>query len=164
MSLNMVDIAQLVELQIVVLAVAGSSPVIHPSTLPFTMKIQNPKKEIKIYLNSLDKIGDRQMYRVLVDKFIAISVTGCTIVRSNSGYGMNMQVKFLDDSLISNLWSKDSTIIITIIETEAKIEEIIKILDEFMDEGIVTIKDVDFIRYTKSSGTSEDIDLAKQIQ
>ena len=104
------------------------------------------------------------MYRVLVDKFIAISVTGCTIVRSNSGYGVNMQVKFLDDSLISNLWSKDSTIIITIIETEAKIEEVIKILDEHMLEGIVTIKEVDFIRYTKSSGTSEDINIAEQIQ
>lgn len=126
------------------------------------MKVRDFKKEINIYLNSEDKYEDKQLYKVLVDKFIEIGVTGCTIVSSNSGYGMNMKVRFLDDNLLlSSLWNKDSTVIIRVIETPTIIEAIVKLLDEFLADGIVTIKDVDFIRYTKSKINQEDVRIAE---
>ncbi len=124
------------------------------------MKLRDSRKEIKIYLNSKDEYGKTPLYKVLVDKFLKMDITGCTIVKSNSGYGSNLKIK-LNDDLISALLQKDSTIILTIIESEKRVEEIIKILDEFVGDGIVTIKDVDFIRYTKTKITPEDIRLAE---
>ncbi|MCE9499945.1 MAG: DUF190 domain-containing protein [Leptospira sp.] len=124
------------------------------------MKIRDQRKEIKIYVNSKDTDGKTPLYKVIVDKLIHLDVTGCTIVKSSSGYGSNMKVKFTDD-IISALLAKESTVIITVIETAQRVEEIIKVLDEIVGDGIVTIKDVNFIRYTRTTVTDEDIKLAE---
>ena len=39
---------------------------------------------------------------------------------------------------------------------------IVKMLDSTMPQGIITIKDVDYIRYTRSVVTQEDIRLAEE--
>ncbi|MBE7412938.1 MAG: DUF190 domain-containing protein [Leptospiraceae bacterium] len=124
------------------------------------MKLRDSRKEIKIYLNSKDEFEKVPLYKVLVDKFLKMDITGCTIIKSNSGYGSNLKLKFSDD-LLSTLLQKESTVILTVIESEKRIEEIIKVLDEFIGDGIVTIKDVEFIRYTKTKITPEDIRLAE---
>jgi uncharacterized protein len=124
------------------------------------MKIRDFKKEIKIYLKLDESILTKPVHKVLIDKFIESGVTGCTIVKSNSGYGVDMKVKY-PDNLMNDLWSRESTIIITIIENSNKIEEVIKIIDEFLPQGLVTIRDVEAIRYTKSTVTEEDIKLAE---
>ena len=51
------------------------------------MKLRDNRKEIKIYLNSKDEYEKTPLYKVLVDKFLKMDITGCTIVKSNSGYG-----------------------------------------------------------------------------
>ncbi|MEM7183380.1 MAG: DUF190 domain-containing protein [Spirochaetota bacterium] len=127
------------------------------------MKIRDDRKEITIFLNSSEQYKGQILYKLLIDKFIEIGVTGCTILKSNSGYGTNLKVKFSDD-FMSTLISKESTIVLTIIESENKTEEIIKILDTYMGDGLVTIKNVDYIRYTKSVVTKEDIKLADSTQ
>ena len=127
------------------------------------MKIRDDRKEITIFLNSSEQYKGQILYKLLIDKFIEIGVTGCTILKSNSGYGTNLKVKFSDD-FMSTLISKESTIVLTIIESETKTEEMIKILDTYMGDGLVTIKNVDYIRYTKSVVTKEDIKLADNTQ
>ena len=123
------------------------------------MKVRDRKKEIKIYINGTEKMGDQLLYKALIDKFIEIGVTGCTILRSNSGYGSDMIVKYGDD-IMSVLMTKSSTVIITVIESDEKIEEIVHILDSYMGDGIATIKEVEFIRYTRSRVTPEDREIA----
>lgn len=125
------------------------------------MKIRDKKKELTIYINAHDGYQGKPLHKALIDKFLELGVTGCTILKSNSGYGSNLQVKYSDD-IISTLLQKDSTMVITVVESENKVEEIIKILDECMPQGIVSIKDIEFIRYTKSNITQEDIRLAEK--
>ena len=47
-----------------------------------------------------------------------------------------------------------------VIESESRVEEIVRMLDSTMPQGVITIKDVDYIRYTRSVVTEEDIRLA----
>ena len=65
------------------------------------------------------------------------------------------------DNLLNEIWNRDSTIIITVIESESKLDDIIKIIDENLPQGLVSIRDVDVIRYTKTIVTPEDIKLAE---
>lgn len=127
------------------------------------MKIRDSRKEITIFLNSSDQHQSQPLYKILIDKFIEMGVTGCTLLKSNSGYGTNLKVKYSDD-FISTLLNKESTMVITIIESESKAEEIVQLLDTYIGDGMVTIKDVDYIRYTKSIITEEDIKLADKTQ
>lgn len=126
------------------------------------MKIRDQRKELNIYLNGKDHEGHTPIYKKLIDKFISMDIIGCTVLKSTAGYGTEMKVKYPDE-FVNNFWTKDSTIILRVIETESKIEEIIKVLDAELPKGIVTIKDVDFIRYTKANVTNEDIRLADSV-
>lgn len=130
------------------------------------MKIRDKKKEITIYLNSNEMLHGKPLFKFLIDKFIELNITGCTMFKSTSGYGTDMKVKYPleENDFISRLLLRESTIIITVVETPEKVEEAIKILDEYVPNGIVTIKDVDFIRYTKTLITEEDIKLADNTQ
>jgi hypothetical protein len=124
------------------------------------MKIRDFKKEIKIYVKNEELKDGVPVYKIIIDKLIETGVTGCTIVKSNSGYGRDMKVKY-PDMFFNELWSRESTVIITIIESAQRSEEIIKLLDEHLIQGLVTIRDVESIRYTKANITEEDIRLAE---
>jgi PII-like signaling protein len=126
------------------------------------MKIRDTKKEINIYINSRDHAGTVPVYKLLIDKFISIDVTGCTVLKSTAGYGTELNVKYPDE-FIHNFWSKEATIVLRVIESETKVEEIIKLLDVHLPKGMVTIKDVEYIRYTKNIITDEDIRLADSV-
>jgi uncharacterized protein len=123
------------------------------------MKIRDKKKELSIYINSKEMQGNVPLYKTLIDKFISMGITGCTVLKSTAGYGTDLKVKYPDDA-IASLWSKDSTIVLQIIESDSRVEEIVKMLDSTMPQGIITIKEVDYIRYTRSVVTEEDIRLA----
>jgi PII-like signaling protein len=125
-----------------------------------TMKIRDHKKELKIYVKNEEKKDGVPVYKIIIDRLMELSITGCTILKSNSGYGIDMKVKY-PDMFFNELWSRESTIIITIVESANKIEEIIKILDEHFTQGLVTVRDVEAIRYTKNTVTEEDIKLAE---
>ena len=123
------------------------------------MKIRDQKKELTIYINSKEEKDNVPLYKTLIDRFIAMGITGCTVLKSTSGYGTDLKVKYPDES-IASLWNKDSTIVMNIIESESRVEEIVRMLDSTMPQGVITIKDVDYIRYTRSVVTEEDIRLA----
>jgi PII-like signaling protein len=93
------------------------------------MKIRDFKKEIKIYFKHQETVNNRPVYKLLIDRFVAAGVTGCTIIKSNFGYGVDMKIVY-PDNLLNEIWNRESTIIITVIETESKLDEIIKIIDE----------------------------------
>ena len=124
------------------------------------MKIRDRRKEITIYIKNDEIVDGKLFHKTLLDKLVELHVTGCTIVKSNAGFGMDMKLKYTD-SYFTEFWSRESTVIITVIETESKTEEIIALLDSFMPQGIVSIKDVEVIRYTKTVVTDEDIKLAE---
>ena len=124
------------------------------------MKVRDLRKEVKIYFKHQESINNRPVYKLLIDKFVEHGITGCTIIKSNYGYGEDMKVVY-PDNLLSEIWNRESTIIITVIETESKLDTIIKIIDETLPQGLVTIRDVDVIRYTKNTITPEDIKLAE---
>ena len=123
------------------------------------MKIRDKKKELTIYINSTEEKDNVQLYTTLIDRFIAMGITGCTVLKSTSGYGTDLKVKYTDES-IASLWNKDSTIVMNVIESESRVEEIVRMLDSTMPQCVITIKDVDYIRYTRSVVTEEDIRLA----
>jgi PII-like signaling protein len=126
------------------------------------MKVQDKKKEINIYINSNEMKGTKPIYKLLLEEFISMGVTGCTIQKSTAGYGTDLNIKYPDE-FMNNFWTRESTILLKVIESENKVDEIIKLLDSLLSFGLVTIKDVDYIRYTKPIVTEEDIKLAENV-
>ena len=84
------------------------------------MKIRDKKKELTIYINSKEEKDNVPLYKTLIDRFIAMGITGCTVLKSTSGYGTDLKVKYPDES-IASLWNKDSTIVMNVIESESRV-------------------------------------------
>lgn len=117
------------------------------------MKIRDRRKQLELYISEEDRYDGKNLAEYLVDRFFAMEISGCTVFRSREGYGQNYRIRRgrVPFSLFEN-----KAVIITVIDTEEKIEEVIRLLDECVEGGVVTVHDVEFIRYTGSVVTEED--------
>ena len=117
------------------------------------MKIRDTRKQLQLYLNEDHRHEGRELASYLVDRLFAMEISGCTVVRSEEGYGQNYRIRRPRGpfSLFEN-----RAVVITVIDTAEKIERVIDLLDECVPGGVVTVQDVEFIRYTSSVVTEED--------
>lgn len=75
-------------------------------------------------------------------------LAGATTTRGIEGFGTNSKVH----TKSIEVFSQDLPIVIEVIDTEEKINEILKVIDPMITEGLVVIMhDVDIIKYTKSN-------------
>lgn len=121
------------------------------------MKIRDRRKQLDLYISEEDRYEGKNLAEYLVDRLYAMEVSGCTVLRSRAGYGQNYRIRRgrVPFSLFEN-----KAILIRVIDTEEKIEEVIRMLDECVEGGVVTVQDVEFIRYTGSVVTAEDESIA----
>ncbi len=121
------------------------------------MKIRDSRKQLELYISEEDRFEGRSLVEYLVDHLFAMEVSGCTVIRSREGYGQNYRIRRgrVPFSLFEN-----KAVVITVVDTAEKIEEVIRLLDLCVQGGVVTIHDVEFIRYTGSVVTSEDEKIA----
>ncbi|MCS6983750.1 MAG: DUF190 domain-containing protein [Leptospiraceae bacterium] len=122
------------------------------------MRIQDQRKKISIYFNSHDKYEGQPLLRVLLEELLKLHVAGLSVFKThaNAGRRLRLHLNFLYRFLMQR-----RGILVQIIETEKKAEEILKLCDRIMPNGIVTLEDVTMIRYKKIAVSREDEALAQ---
>ena len=108
-------------------------------------KIQAHAKRLRIYVGEADSWEGKSLYHALVLKAKELDLAGSTVFRGCTGYGASSRIHTA--SLID--LSADLPILIEIIDSDEYIQKFLPYLDLMVKEGLVTIDDVEVIKYGK---------------
>ena len=108
----------------------------------------NPNaKLLRIFIGESDKIGFESLYETIVFEAKKEGLSGATVTRGIMGFGANSKIhtsKLLEIS-------SDLPIIIEIVDTDEKIKDFTKIVENLFEEsksgGLITLEKAEIIRY-----------------
>ncbi|MBP2652901.1 MAG: hypothetical protein H6Q73_470 [Firmicutes bacterium] len=106
-------------------------------------KITSIAKRLRIYIGESDQLHGKSLYHAIVLKAKELDVAGATVLRGLMGYGANSRIhaaKIVD-------LSSDLPVLIEIVDSEEYIAKLLPYLDEVVKEGLVTIDDIEVIKY-----------------
>lgn len=106
-------------------------------------KITTQAKRLRIYVGESDHWQGKSLYHAIVLKAKELDLAGATVFRGLMGYGANSRIH---TAKIVDL-SSDLPILIEIIDSEEYIARLLPYLDEAVSEGMVTIDDIEVIKY-----------------
>jgi len=122
------------------------------------LKRQGKAKLMRIYIGESDKWHDKPLYKALIESMRANDIAGVTIYQGILGYGANRRIH--KDSTLH--LSHDRPVMLSVVETEEKLQAYFPILDEMVQQGLVVLSDVDIIKYTHNFATAERRKAARQ--
>ena len=107
------------------------------------MKLQEHGKLLRIYVGESDRWHHQPLYEAIVLKARELGLAGATVLRGPMGYGANSH---LHTAKILRL-SQDLPVVIEIVDCEEKVSQLIPHLDAMVLEGLVTLEDVQILKY-----------------
>lgn len=108
------------------------------------MKLEGRAKMLRIIISEDDKWEGEPLYEAIVKRFIMNDIAGATVYKAIAGYGPHKRYHKKKTLAVHG----ELPILITVMDTEEKINRVIPILDEMVREGIVVLSDVNVIKYT----------------
>ncbi len=106
-------------------------------------KISSNAKRLRIYIGETDRYKGKSLFQAIVEKAKALDLAGATVFRGIMGYGANSRIHTAQIVALSS----DLPILIEIIDSEEYIQKLLPYLDEMVQEGLVTIDDIEVIKY-----------------
>ena len=106
-------------------------------------KISSNTKRLRIYIGETDRYKGKSLFQAIVEKAKALDLAGATVFRGIMGYGANSRIHTAQIVALSS----DLPILIEIIDSEEYIQKLLPYLDEMVQEGLVTIDDIEVIKY-----------------
>jgi PII-like signaling protein len=114
------------------------------ATLPAHLKIEGKAKMMRIYVGEADRWKDKPLHTALVEAMRANDIAGVTVYRGILGYGAHRRIH-KDKALHL---SHDSSIMLSVIDTEEKLQSFLPLVGQMVEEGLVVLSDVDIIKYS----------------
>jgi PII-like signaling protein len=112
------------------------------------MKLEGKAKMLRIHFGEDDKWKDKPLYRAIVEKCRELDIAGATVFRGVAGYGASTLIH--RSHLLS--FSSDLPIMVSVIDSEDKIQKLIPYLDEMVDQGLIAMSEVEVIKYVHQNG------------
>src|SRR6476660_880945 len=102
------------------------------------MKIEGAARRVRIYIGESDRWHGRPLFTAIVERCRQEGIAGATVLRGIESYGANSRIH---TARILQL-SEDLPVVIDIVEQAERIEQLLPILDEMVDEGLITVEAV----------------------
>jgi uncharacterized protein len=83
-----------------------------------------------------------------VEKCQELGIAGATVLRGVAGYGASSLIH--RSHILS--FSHDSPVMVSVIDSEEKIQRLLPFLDEVVDQGLIAMSDVEVIKYVHQAG------------
>jgi PII-like signaling protein len=115
------------------------------------LKIEGKAQMMRIYLSEEDRWQNKPLYEALVEAMRANDIAGVTVYRGILGYGAHRRMH-KDKPLLS---SHHGSVMLSAIDTAEKLQAILPIVDQMVQEGLVVFSDVDIIKYAYRPEVSE---------
>ena len=110
------------------------------------MKWEGEGQLLRIFIGESDHWKGAPLYEAIVRMAREKGLRGATVLRGLEGYGAHSRIH---TAKILRL-SEDLPIIVEIVDTTEKIEEILPELDDMVGEGMITLEKVKVIAYRHS--------------
>jgi len=114
------------------------------ATPPEHLKMEGKAKMMRIYIGESDQWKGKPLYQALVEAMRANDIAGVTVYRGILGYGAHRRMH-RDKAL---RLSRDSSIMLSAVDSEEKLRALLPIVDQMVEEGLVVFSDVDIIKYS----------------
>jgi len=98
---------------------------------------------LRVFIGEDDKCHRQPLYEAIVLKAREQHLAGATVLRGPMGYGHSSR---LHTTKILRL-AEDLPVVIEIVDSEAKIQSFLPLLDEIMSSGLVTLERVQVLQY-----------------
>lgn len=106
-------------------------------------RLLGKKKLLKIYIDTNDKYDGQPLWEVILKRAKEEGLGGATVYKSVSGMGIHSEIRSYNIIALS----QSLPLVIEMIESETKIANFLTILDTMLEEGLVTLSDVEVIQY-----------------
>jgi len=111
------------------------------------MDIRGKCKILKIYISEDSVYNKHNLYHAIVIKLKEADIAGVTVYRGIEGYGKGKRI----NSVRLLELSSSLPIIIEAIDKIEKIEKALPLIEKMVGEGLITITDVEVIKYGKDA-------------
>lgn len=115
------------------------------------MKLSGEGKLLRVFIGEADTIDGKPLYEQIVLAARERGLAGATVLRGIESFGARSRVH---TAKILRL-SEDLPIVVEIVDTEEKIAEFVKAVDDLFKRsgsgGMVTLEQVEVIRYTQGT-------------
>lgn len=110
------------------------------------MKLPEQGKLLRIFVGETDTYDGKTLYEAIVLKARELNLAGTTVFRGIMGYGASSRIH----SIKLLRLSEDLPVMIEIVDSENNINKILPFLDETVKEGLITIENVNVVKYRHS--------------
>ena len=111
--------------------------------MPQSHMPQNAQR-LCIYISESDQWRSKALHAVLLQILKEHGIAGATVFRGMAGFGAHSRIS----STSVEVLSMDLPIVIEAIDTPENIHSILSIIDPMIREGLITLEDVQLIKYT----------------
>lgn len=106
---------------------------------------------VRVFVGESDRWHGQPLYSAIVQRLRKEGIAGVTVLRGVMGYGAN---SMLHTASLLRL-SGDLPMVIEVVDSREHIDRVLPILDEMIDEGLVTLERVAVLRYEPKGKTEE---------
>jgi PII-like signaling protein len=106
-------------------------------------KLEGEGKLLRIFVGESDRHEGKPLYQAIVERVRAEGLAGATVIRGIEGFGASSR---LHTSRILRL-SQDLPIVVEVVDTSERIDELLPMLDDMVGDGMVTVEKAHVIAY-----------------
>jgi len=121
-------------------------------------KIEGKAKLMRIYIGEGNRWKDKPLHKALVEAMRANDIAGVTVYRGILGYGAHRRMH-KDKPLFH---SHDSSVMLSVVDTEEKLQSFLPLVEQMVEEGLVVLSDVDIIKYSHRAQELDQPETASQ--
>jgi uncharacterized protein len=107
------------------------------------IRLPSEAELLRVFVGESDHYGGKPLYEAIILEARRRGMAGATALRGLMGFGAHSR---LHTAKVLRL-SEDLPIVVEIVDTPEKIEELLPKLDEMIEEGLVTLERVRVITY-----------------
>jgi uncharacterized protein len=102
-----------------------------------------PAQRLTVFIGESDRYRHHSLASEIVQRARRAGLAGCSVFRGVEGFGASQR---LHTAHVLSL-SEDLPIAIIIVDTTEQIQAFLPQLDELISEGLVTVEDIEVVRY-----------------
>jgi uncharacterized protein len=107
------------------------------------MQIPRDAVLLRIFIRESERSDHKPLYEAIVLKARELQMGGATVLRGPMGFGKSSH---LHSAKILRL-SEDLPMVIEIVDSQAKIDAFLPVLDKMMGSGLITVEKVQVLQY-----------------
>ncbi len=111
---------------------------------PEHLKMEGKGRLMRIYVGESDRWQDKPLHEALVQAMRANDIAGVTVYKGVLGYGAHRRAHKEKPQHLS----KDASIMLSVVDTEEKLQAFLPVVEQMVQEGLVVLSEVDIVKYS----------------